>query len=132
MSPGHKLEGLHLESDVEEELLELQRKGIDVNQILREFLEQRKQVLAREKEELSALPAKSRYIPVKIRRYLQKEYGDKCSIDVCARPAKVVHHTQRFALTASHNPKYLAPLCREHHAIAHAIDTKVQVKKSSG
>lgn len=127
---AHKLEELHLESDVLEELLELQRKGIDVNQLLREFLEKRKLELVQEKEELSAMPTKSRYIPVKIRRHLEKEYGDRCSIDGCQRLAAVIHHTQRFALAGSHNPKYLAPLCREHHVIAHAIDAKVRVKRN--
>jgi hypothetical protein len=127
----HKLEELNLAPDVLGELLELQRKGIDVNQILREFLDQRKLELAQEKEAFSAAPAKSRYIPVRIRRHIQKEYGSKCSINGCGRPAQVIHHTQRFALSASHNPKYLAPLCREHHSIAHAIDIRVQAKKSS-
>lgn len=83
--PGHRLE---LESDVQEELL-------------REFLRQRKLEIAREKAKLGALPAKSRYIPVAIRRHLQKEYGTL----------------------------YLAPLCRGHHAIAHAIDGKVRAIK---
>jgi len=127
---------LHLEPDVLEELLKLQAKGIDVNQVLREFLEMRKLEIACEKERLSVEVVgregvKSRYIPVKIRRYLKKEYGKKCSIENCARQAAVIHHTQRFALTANHNPKYLAPLCKEHHTIAHAIDSKVQVRRSS-
>lgn len=126
---AHKSEELDLAPDVLEELLELQRRGIDVNLALREFLERRKLELAREKEILSATPAKSRYIPVEIRRHLEREYGRKCSIETCQKPAHVIHHTQRFALTPSHNPKYLAPLCRKHHAIAHAIDAKVQVKR---
>jgi len=135
--PGHRLEELNLEPDVLEELLELQRKDIDVNELLREFLEKRKLEIAGEREALSAeveqaasqSNVKSRYIPVKIRRYLEKEYGNLCSINGCLRPAQVIHHTQRFALAGTHNPKYLAPLCREHHAIAHAIDAKVQVRR---
>lgn len=126
---AHKSEDLDLAPDVLSELLELQRKGIDVNQALREFLEKRKLEIAHEKEVLSAAPAKSRHIPVRIRRHLEKEFGTLCSIDHCRRPARVIHHAQRFALTASHNPKYLAPLCREHHAIAHAIDAKVGIRK---
>lgn len=127
----HKLEGVNLRPDVLAELLELQRKGIDVNQLLREFLERRRQELAEEKKELGVMPAKSRYIPVKIRRYLEKEYGKLCSINGCQRPATTIHHTQRFALAENHNPKYLAPLCKDHHIIAHAIDVKVQVKNYS-
>jgi len=128
----HKLEGLHLESDVEEELLKLRGKGIDISQLLREFLERRKLEIAQEKEELGAMSAKSRYIPVKIRRHLQREYGAKCSMENCVKSATTIHHTQRFALSQSHDPKYLAPLCKEHHIIAHAIDAKVQAKRSFG
>lgn len=131
--PGQKSEELQLDADVKEELLKLQAKGIDVNEVLREFLEGRNLAIAREKERLSAEAgqAKSRYIPVKIRRHLEMEYGRTCSINGCRRPAQMIHHTQRFALSASHNPKYLAPLCREHHAIAHAIDEKVRVKRAA-
>ncbi len=138
---AQKLGELDLEPEVLDELLVLQGKGIDVNQLLREFLEGRRLDITREKEEISAeidyseqngtMDVKSRYIPVKIRRYLQKEYGKKCSIGSCMKEVAVIHHTRRFALSASHNPRYLAPLCREHHAIAHAIDTKVQVKRGS-
>lgn len=127
----HRLAELHLEPDVLEELLVLQGKGIDINQLLREFLEWRKLEIAREKEELSTIPAKSRYIPVKIRRHLEKEYGKLCSINGCQKLSTTIHHTQRFALAGTHNPKYLAPLCYEHHMIAHAIDTKIQFKRSS-
>jgi len=130
---AHRLE---LEPDVLHELLKLQGKGIDVNQLLREFLEHRRLEIAREKEKLSAeegaLPAKSRYIPVKIKRHLEKEYGKKCSIGSCRKAAAVIHHTQRFALAGGHNPQYLAPLCREHHAIAHTIDAKMRVMRDSG
>jgi len=131
--PGQKLS---LEPDILEELLELQQKDIDVNQLLREFLERRKLEIAQEKERLSAKTkgrerVKSRYIPVKIRRHLKKEYGNKCSIDGCWKLSTTIHHTQRFALSGSHNPKYLAPLCKEHHTIAHAIDAKVQVRRKS-
>lgn len=132
--PGQNLNELNLDPDVLQELLALQGKGIDVNEILREFLEKRKLEIAREKEALSAeasvVSAKSRYIPVKIRRHLKKEHGDMCAIDGCQRPAREIHHTRRFALVGNHNPKYLAPVCKEHHAIAHAIDVKVQQNRT--
>ncbi len=130
----HRLDELNFEPDILEELLKLQGKGIDVNQLLREFLGRRKLEIALEKEKLSAEAeqnkVKSRYIPVKIKKHIEKEYGKCCSIDDCRKSAQVIHHTQRFALSASHNPKYLAPLRLEHHAIAHAIDAKVQVKRN--
>ncbi len=37
-----------------------------------------------------------------------------------------IHHTQRFSLASTHDPHYLAPLCKEHHQLAHAVDLKVQ------
>ena len=130
-----RTQNLNLAPDLEKELLELQQKGIDVNELLRRFLENRRKELAEEKEVLAGETelslAKSRYIPVKIRRHLQKEHGSKCTINTCNRPSQEVHHTQRFALSKSHNPKYLAPICKQHHSIAHAIDVKVQRHKNS-
>jgi hypothetical protein len=65
-----------------------------------------------------------RYIPAKIKKILQKEHGTKCSITTCNKPSKEIHHTQRFALGKNHDPHYLAPLCAQHHQIAHSIDLK--------
>jgi hypothetical protein len=130
--PGHRLE---LDADVEEELLELQGKGIYVNGLLREFLEKRKRELAEEKSVLAAevgvARAGSRYIPARIRRHLQKEHGKVCSINGCRKPTREIHHMQRFALGRNHDPRYLAPLCKEHHQIAHAIDVQVQVRRGT-
>ncbi|MBU0667540.1 hypothetical protein KJ835_00300 [Patescibacteria group bacterium] len=71
----------------------------------------------------------SRYIPAAIRRQLRKEHGTMCSIRTCQKQATTIHHTQRFALSQNHDPKFLAPLCREHHAIAHTIDGKYLEKR---
>jgi hypothetical protein len=73
--------------------------------------------------------ALSRYIPVEIRRHLRKKYGTKCSIRTCTKPAEHIHHTQRFALSQGHDPRYLAPLCKEHHEIAHSIDAKYHIAR---
>ena len=64
----------------------------------------------------------SRHIPNKIKSLLQKEHGTKCSIPNCAHEATTIHHTNRFAIARSHDPHFLAPLCREHHVLAHATD----------
>ncbi len=86
--------------------------------------ELRRRLVVSAKEEA---PAKkdTRYICVKIRDLLQNEHGKKCSIPKCFRPAKIIHHTQRFALTKNHDPRYLAPLCAGHHELAHAVDERV-------
>ena len=162
-----QLDMLQLDTDVEQELLELQNKGININQLLRGFLEKRKQELAQEKEELAAeIHAETRstvspevaphistlvrgarakssaklngtisskkpshYIPAKIRKHLTKEYGTKCTIEHCNKPSTTIHHTQRHALSQNHDPRYLAPLCANHHTIAHSIDIKYHQKR---
>lgn len=105
-------------------LLELKRRGICIDNLFSEFLEKRELEIAREKEALSASSetTNSRYIPSKTRELLKKEYGEKCSIKTCAKPAEQIHHMQRFSLAKIHDPKFLAPLCREHHVIAHTVD----------
>lgn len=109
-----------------QELLELQNKGIDINALMLKFLEERELKIAQEKEKLSAQAelTNSRYISAATRKILKEEHGEKCSIKTCIRPAKQIHHTQRFSLAKTHDPKYLAPLCAAHHRIAHSIDVK--------
>jgi hypothetical protein len=82
--------------------------------------------LVNQSQTVALKQAHSRYIPVRVRRVLQQEHGTKCSIPHCHRHATTIHHTRRFALSPGHNPNYLAPLCREHHQIAHSIDQHFQ------
>jgi hypothetical protein len=121
-----------LAEDITAELNELHSKGINVNEVLRKMLKQRREKIAKTKDEIAetAQPTASRYIPVKIKKILQKEYGDKCSISTCQKPSKTIHHSQRFSLSQNHNPKFLAPLCHDHHVIAHSID--IQYHKARG
>jgi len=139
----HKLEIDHnfeLAEDVKNQLAELKNKGIDIDEELRLFLKQREENIQQEKEEIAerergtaATKHPSRYIPKNIKNILKKEHGTKCSMPTCRKSAQEIHHTQRFALAKTHNPHYLAPLCKTHHAIAHTIDQKVQrIKKSKG
>ena len=126
-------EEVRLDADVKEELLRLQKQGIDVNQFLRDALEKRKEDIEKKKSEIvreqvgrqSSKRKPSRYLSVKVRQVLKEEFGTKCSISSCYKPAKVVHHTQRFSLRPVHDPRFLAPLCEEHHEIAHKIDLKI-------
>ncbi len=124
--------GFEMADDVRAELNELYSRGINVNGFLREALKRRRAEISDAKEKLAAItqPAKSRYIPIKIKKILKREYGDKCSIATCRKPAKVIHHTQRFSLSHDHNPQFLAPLCKEHHVIAHSIDLKYHERSS--
>ena len=123
--PGHNLK---LCEKVENKLAELQAKGIDLDALLLEFLEKREQEIAQEKDQLAGQPATSRAINKQTKDLLKKEFGKKCAIPNCKKPAEQIHHTHRFSLAKNHNPYYLAPLCKQHHQIAHSIDQKVTKK----
>ncbi len=114
--------------EVVERLKELNQKGIDINEALTAFLDHREEELTRAKEEVAtSLPEEStRYIPVRVRNIITQEYGTKCAKTGCTRPSQELHHRRRWALDPSHDPNLIAPLCKEHHQIAHSIDVKVQ------
>src|SRR3989338_27656 len=122
---------LGLSEEVTGKLLELQEKGLNVNELLLEFLNKREEEIEEEKEAICETleEAKSRPVPARTQKVLAKEHGTKCSIQTCKKPAEELHHTQTFALSKRHDPRYLAPLCREHHIIAHPINLKFQEKR---
>jgi len=129
---GLHVHGLELDEDVEKELLEMQSKNLDVNGMLREFLRLRREKLAREKEEIAekqeqecevraviGYPAK-RYIPAEVRKIVREEFGEKCSAKGCQKTAENLHHEKGFAKAQNHDPRYVKPLCKGHHELAHA------------
>jgi hypothetical protein len=133
--PGQTLE---LADDVENELLELQEKGIDINEIIRTALSQRKAAIEQEKEFLAnevrtdaeeraviGMPGK-RHVPAKIRQLIIKEYGTKCAAPACRKQAAQIHHEAHWAASQRHDPATMKPLCKAHHEIAHADDPKIQ------
>ena len=73
-------------------------------------------------------PTPSRHIPAVITRLIKKEHGSKCSVPTCNKPARTLHHTGLFALGRTHDPKFIAPLCKEHHIIAHSLNLKFMAK----
>lgn len=117
---------LKLSARITRQLLELQNKGIDLNDMIAGMLIRREQEISEEKAKLArhSGPAKTRYVQVAIRKVLRQEHGNQCSSPGCNRRAETLHHTLRLALGGTHNPHFLAPLCREHHRIAHSIDLK--------
>ncbi len=133
--PGHELHARQCELKISEEvtgkLLDLQNKGLDMNELLLEFLNKREEEIAQEKEAIceNLQTAKSGYVPARTKKVVQKENGTKCSIVTCKKPSEELHHTQTFALSRRHDPNYLAPLCKEHHVIAHSINLKVREKR---
>ncbi len=105
-----------------------------MNKFLREVLQKRKENIENEKtkiaeaqkleqtkrERVGIMPV--RHVPMKIRKIIKEEYGTKCSIPGCQKPANVLHHTQQLALTHTHDPHFIAPLCEGHHELAHSAD----------
>ncbi len=71
-------------------------------------------------EDEVSVKSESRYVPVAIKRQIKGRYGGKCSFPDCNKPADVLHHTERFALSKRHASDSLKPLCKQHHDIAHA------------
>jgi hypothetical protein len=133
--PGQRISTLNCElaNEVVEELNRLDEQGQDINEILIELLEYRKQKIEDEKQEISedvaeAGPAETRYIQKRIRNVLEEEYGKKCSAPGCKKPSMEIHHTLPFSLTRRHDPIFMAPLCREHHQIAHLVNLKYAEK----
>lgn len=149
------LSKLRIDAELVEKIYELQAKGIDINDMIRKMLENREAGIATAKnaEGEKALAngvegkiqvagedvrtkdggrMRSRYISVKVRKILREDHGDKCSMPACRKPARQIHHTQRFALAGVHDPRYMAPLCVEHHKIAHSIDQKTREKWWNG
>lgn len=126
-----RAQDLELSDEVLEKLYEFKQKGLDINQILLSFFDKREEEIEQEKNKIvqEMNSTQSRYIPAKTRAILRKEHGTKCSIQTCPRPAQELHHTQTFALSRRHDPHFLAPLCKEHHLIAHSINIKVQEKR---
>lgn len=122
--------GLKLDEDVEEALFEMQGKGIDINEFLRQALQKRKEGVEKRKNEIASKSENtpSRYIPAAVKKIIREEYGTKCSYPGCEKIAKSLHHTRRFGLIHDHDPHFIAPLCREHHEIAHKIDLKFAQK----
>jgi hypothetical protein len=119
---------------VVQRLNHLHAQGHDMNELVLQMIEQRKKQIEQTKNEISEniQPAKSRYVPVKIKAIIKQEYGQKCSIRDCNKPAQTLHHKQHFAISRNHDPQFLTPLCSEHHEIAHTMDVKFhQVRKSA-
>ena len=145
---------LNLSNEVQRKLLELQQKGIDINELILKFLQKRELEIEEKKKEIAneieiknhagtheeqtlkttqkstSKITVTRYIPSKIKKIIHQEYGTKCSIPRCTKPAKILHHTQRFSLSKTHDPHFIAPLCHEHHLIAHSIDAKFHENRS--
>lgn len=64
-------------------------------------------------------PSKSagRYIPAEKKRELLKRNNGKCEYPNCSNPAEIFHHSDRFAVSKSHDS--VSGMCKVHHEFAH-------------
>ena len=143
---SNMLQRLELSEKIINRLLALKRNGHDLNEILEKLLYHRETEIALEKQvlankydqKLEAGRVESpgdyngvtRYIPAAVKSVLGAEFGTKCAVANCNKNSEVIHHTARFGVSQSHNPYFLAPLCKAHHDIAHTVDRRVLTAKS--
>ena len=116
-----------------QKLQELHDKGIDVSEFIltavtrrEQEIQEAKEAMTTETEQKRIAKLPSRHIPIKIKKLIKQEFGTKCAITNCNKLSREIHHTARFSLAKSHDPNLLAPLCKQHHQIAHSIDVKYQ------
>ena len=153
---GQNFNDLNLSPEILQKLIVLQTKGIDLNKLLAQFLDERDRRIEEEKQEIvkeDELAANGgrtneewdeidremgvitlyfpppRYVRARTKNVLKEEFGTKCVIPHCPKPSKPLHHTDRFSLSGENNPYYLAPLCKDHHTLAHSVDLKSQQKR---
>ncbi|MDP2643032.1 MAG: HNH endonuclease signature motif containing protein [Candidatus Peregrinibacteria bacterium] len=156
---------LNLSEEVTQKLLALQQKGLDINAIILESLQNREEEIAQKKEEISQelvrreqekqiknlakntfvnssgkittspktpQTSPSRHIPISIKRIIYAEHGTKCSAPNCQKSSEQIHHVHRFSAVRSHDPLYLAPLCKAHHELMHCKDLDyVEIRKKA-
>jgi len=125
-----------LSPEVKEKMKELMDNGININELLLQFFQQREQNITKEKEALSRQEKQkeqekamigyptSRHVPAKVELVIKAEYGTRCSEPGCNKPAAHIHHESLFSKYHSHDPMYLKPLCRGHHELRHAGQAK--------
>lgn len=124
---------LAINEEIQKELLEMQKKGVDINAVLQKFLENYRQELEQEKEKIhlnqqdpAINPGRtSRYIPAVVKKVLTKEFGECCSVPGCYKLYQEIHHLLPYVMVKQHDPRLMVQLCHEHHQITHRINRKV-------
>lgn len=105
------------------------KQAMTFNEVLKELMDRAEKVelqkerpcekrkIRERREPIPDQPA-SRHIPAQTKKELDAKYDGRCAFPNCNRPESELHHAERWALTKNH--EHIAPLCEEHHKIAHA------------
>lgn len=104
-----------LDRDIEFKLRKFKNdlgNAVEWNDVIKALLEKAEK--PKKKVRKTKPPKKiNRYVPISIRLKLP----EKCEFPGCEKPAKVIHHPERFSILPNHNN--LKPLCRGHHELVH-------------
>ncbi|KKQ71976.1 MAG: hypothetical protein UT33_C0007G0065 [Candidatus Peregrinibacteria bacterium GW2011_GWC2_39_14] len=108
---------MDLSPETAEQLQKLKGQG-NWNELMQKLL-QAYQARVEAKKPIPQENAK-RYVPAKIEKYVLAKTNNTCAFPGCTKEYKYLHHTWRFALTKTHDPDTLIPLCKPHERLAHA------------
>jgi hypothetical protein len=108
---------MELEPEIANQLQKLKGQG-NWNELMQKLLKAYQAQLEAKKP----VPQESakRYVPAKIEKYVLAKTNNTCAFPGCTKEYNYLHHTWRFALTKTHDPDTLIPLCKEHERMAHA------------
>ena len=62
----------------------------------------------------------SRHIPEDVKRLVLARTKGNCAFLDCKYLAENFHHTRRFSLERSHDPRFIEALCKKHHGFLHS------------
>jgi len=125
-----KVVAMELKPEVLAKLEKLKGK-MDWNEFMEQLLNERKEKLEAKKP--VAVRAKvvkngkgedekwrySRYIPAEVKRHVLAKTNGQCAFPGCVKEAKILHHTERFAVKKWHDVEKIRPMCVAHERIAH-------------
>ena len=89
----------------------------DWNELMEQLLKEREEKLKTTKP--VAVKAVNRYIPKAIKNHILAKTNSQCAFPNCIKPAKILHHTERFEFKKWHDPEKITPLCVAHERLAH-------------
>jgi len=89
----------------------------DWESLMRELLEARKKL--QEQKKPQKIENAGRNIPKAIEKWVIKTTNGQCSEPSCYKKYDVLHHEDYFALTKTHDPDRIIPLCKGHHELKH-------------
>lgn len=115
-TPSKKIVAMQLDPEIADQLEKLKGDG-DWNDLIKGFLEMRAQKLEQEKP--APVETDSRHIPAKIRKHVLERSKGRCEFSGCPKSYEILHHTDRFALKKTHDPRHIIALCKPHERIVH-------------